>query len=1018
MTGWWVWVWMVLGAGFVTSPALAQTVGVVAPDEPAFQTTVDLFGKDHPDVQVERFADVEEAASAGVVAVVAHLADEAAAAAAAESSKSAKIPLVVTNATSRAVAKLGSSVFVADATQDRRAEHIVAYLKTVTGAGSLAIAHDAVLKDYADLVSSKASAVGIEVKTVAAWTDAPDESFMQSAFEDFDRAPTLNRRARRFARLFGAKRTQSAIDQKLGVDAIVVLGDATDSGTAVQVMRDAGVELPIFCTEAANDDAFVAEAGRDLADVHAVTTLSNDFANVRFRGFQRRFGGEPSHDHVLLYESLEFVAAAVGGQAEPTAATVLADLQDRQVADRAVEGLGGLLYVDADGVMQRDPWILLLDRGRFRPAYTQLRPVVDPRELWEASQAEEEAEPDEPQARRVLRRGLRDEEVELAKGSKVSVGGRTYHQTAVVYAGIDFFRVNEVDIGGQAFDVELYLWFRWQGEVDVDNIVFLNQINTEDALFEVVRQDLDSTTKYVAYKVKGRFLTPFDLHDFPFDSQRLPIQLSHATLDSRDLLLVVDFDRISHDEITAIYPEEWEYIGRRDASATYAPTTTYGDPAYEGLASRSEFSVYQTEIVLDRILFPYLITLFLPLAIMVGISLFVVLIPPSQFDARLTLTMTALLSVVVFHLAQGEDLPNVGYLMRADQYFMVAYLLLFVLIIKTVFVNLLVPRLPGPVITRGEWVFAIVFVPLTIVLYGTLSFDSPLEWLADRWLRPPPAEGIDTLVTPDEPTDLDDQTSAMRTAPEPEPEPVVAERDPNEIYVTCNGEVVTLSSIVVPITEKMASVEIPYTQAKAGGDQLRDCSGNFLRVSSYIAGRCEDAQATLAASAGVVDWIPGGGKKNVFKGEVRHWTDGGTEYAARTTRDTARWYHSQGLFTPVYTDGSNPSKGLEALRSQIKPGMVIWYGRSGQRYSKRSGLDKLFQSRVGIVHVGVVHSVQRDETTGEVTSYKLYHGRRPLPGEFDNGITDHPWEAWSNHPPFGNGPDPVVGWAPLLPEAS
>ena len=61
----------------------------------------------------------------------------------------------------------------------------------------------------------------------------------------------------------------------------------------------------------------------------------------------------------------------------------------------------------------------------------------------------------------------------------------------------------------------------------------------------------------------------------------------------------------------------------------------------------------------------------MPLGIMMLVSLFVEVIPPKQFEARLTLVMTALLSVVVFHLSQNDGLPNVGYLMRADQYFMV-----------------------------------------------------------------------------------------------------------------------------------------------------------------------------------------------------------------------------------------------------------------------------------------------------------------------------------------------------------
>ncbi|MEN0064834.1 MAG: hypothetical protein AAGA48_22000 [Myxococcota bacterium] len=1038
MTGWWMRVWLAWIVGIYASPAWGQTIGVIAPDDPAFNQTVDLFQTDHPDVTVKRVADAADAEANSVVAVVAHSTDDAAAEATATALKAAKIPMIASNADSADVARMGSGVFVSNATLSRRAERLVAYLKAINGVQSIGLIFDNSEAEYANIVKATAEAVGLQVPVNAGWDSAPDRAFLASSFNEFDRAPRINRRAQRFQRLFGA-RTESAIDRKLGVGAVVVLGDGEDSGKAVTGLRDAGITLPIFGTEAMATDAFVAEAGREAADVFAITTYSADFANVRARGFARRFDGTPGTDAVLLYEALELATAGVRDVRETekakespgsvTGEAIASDLASRQFADQAVEGLSGLLYFDVDGVAQRDPWMLVLDRGRFRPAYSQLRPIVDPRELWKAShsddeEAAEEPEPEPNNRRRARRRARNDVQtpVEMATGRTVKVGQRLYHRTAVVYAGIDFFRVNEVDVASQAFDVELFLWFRWQGDVDIDNITFLNQINTEDSFFQVVRQDLESPVKYICYKVKGRFLTPFDLHDFPFDQQRLPVELSHATLDSRDLMLVVDYDRLSQEEIRAIYPEEWSYVGRRDASATYAPTTTYGDPAYEGLASRSEFSVYHTEIVLDRILFPYLITLFLPLAIMIGISLFVVLIPPSQFDARLTLVMTALLSVVVFHLAQGEDLPSVGYLMRADQYFMVAYLLLFVLIIKTVLVNLLMGRLSNAMIARGEWVFAIAFIPATFLLYGTLSFDSPLEWVAERYLRPPPPEGIDTVVTPETPVsgqqaatteDGDDATAAVET-------PARIERDPNELYAKCNGETMALSTLLQPILEDMAAIEIPYTQDKTGGDQLRDCSGNFLRVSSEVANQCVDARPYLAASEGVVPWKNPPGKQNVFQGTHQKWTADGKNYEARDTRGTARWYDKQGLFTPLYHDNkqslTNASSALEAFRNTIKPGMVLWYAKSGKYFTEKYGKEPLFTRGVGIRHMGVVHSVQRDPESGDVVGYKLYHGRKDDPKAPDNDITEHKWDAWRGQPPFGNGPDPLVGWAPLLPD--
>jgi len=61
--------------------------------------------------------------------------------------------------------------------------------------------------------------------------------------------------------------------------------------------------------------------------------------------------------------------------------------------------------------------------------------------------------------------------------------------------------------------------------------------------------------------------------------------------------------------------------------------------------------VYETNIVLKRIILPYIITLFLPLLIMLIISFTLFSIPTDQFDSRISLVMTALLGVLVFHMS-------------------------------------------------------------------------------------------------------------------------------------------------------------------------------------------------------------------------------------------------------------------------------------------------------------------------------------------------------------------------------
>ena len=54
----------------------------------------------------------------------------------------------------------------------------------------------------------------------------------------------------------------------------------------------------------------------------------------------------------------------------------------------------------------------------------------------------------------------------------VVVGGTPYFLTSVVYAGIDFIRINSVDVVGQNFDLEFFMWFRWVGDnIDTSKIV-------------------------------------------------------------------------------------------------------------------------------------------------------------------------------------------------------------------------------------------------------------------------------------------------------------------------------------------------------------------------------------------------------------------------------------------------------------------------------------------------------------------------------------------------------------------
>jgi hypothetical protein len=161
------------------------------------------------------------------------------------------------------------------------------------------------------------------------------------------------------------------------------------------------------------------------------------------------------------------------------------------------------------------------------------------------------------------------------------------------------------------------------GNVDVENIAFLNGIFSEENKIEVLRKDYSKEVKYISYKVKGTYLYDYNLKNFPFDRQALPMTFAHKNKDANQIILIADTKNLSQAKIDKIYSREWEYIGRRDYSGTFSQYSTFGDPNYtqKSGAKQVDFSIYETQILLKRIFFPYLITLFIPLVLMLLISL-------------------------------------------------------------------------------------------------------------------------------------------------------------------------------------------------------------------------------------------------------------------------------------------------------------------------------------------------------------------------------------------------------------
>ncbi len=490
-----------------------------------------------------------------------------------------------------------------------------------------------------------------------------------------------------------------------GVQAIVVFGHSANGGALIKQLRERGVHLPIYGSSRVASGELLTTLGAETEDLHAAFPFMFDFGSqkaIEFRQeYEKRHDAEPNSYGLFAYDGLGLIAEAIraNGAERSAIRDYLAGLNS---PTKTYDGASGLLYFAKDGSTVRDTIMGTITGGAFHPCYEQLRVVTEKHTL-----------------------SILPEKIKL--GEVVVVDDTPFFLINVVYAGIEWYRIDQVNVKDLSFDAEFFLWLKWAGDVDIENVQFLNEVPGKGYRIEMRRTTVPAgwhggqDIKWISYRIKGTFLHPYDLHQFPFDRQEIPLLLAHKNRNANKIQIVADEANIVDRPIEAVYPQEWRYIGRRDFSTTFRYASAFGNPTYQPGEGQAPYSVYRSTMRIHRLLFPYLVTLFLPLAILIFVSLLSLLIPKEQFSTRNSLVMSSLLGVLVYHMAQARALPQVGYLMKADLYFVVAYFLIAILVLGINIVNLLVAHKHEEKASTLDRRLKEFFVVASLVAYAALT---------------------------------------------------------------------------------------------------------------------------------------------------------------------------------------------------------------------------------------------------------------------------------------------------------
>jgi hypothetical protein len=258
--------------------------------------------------------------------------------------------------------------------------------------------------------------------------------------------------------------------------------------------------------------------------------------------------------------------------------------------------------------------------------------------------------------------------------------------------------VEKVDLSESTFKMDFYLVFEYDpSKISEEEIKQFEFVNGEPSIRIVDMNYNSASSAEITYRVRGDFVSSFELGRYPFDSHNIevivefpffsePIDIEHSSLDNEGIIIV-----------------GWENEGIETRAEDYS---------YDG---ENFFSRFIVSIKIRRPLLSSILKNILPITVISSIALLTFLISPNNPSERIGLGVSTLLSATAFHLSLLGGIPPTGEFTIADGIMLSVYLLHFYSLLISVYLMRLKERED---LVRAENINkkAIIFLPLIIVL--------------------------------------------------------------------------------------------------------------------------------------------------------------------------------------------------------------------------------------------------------------------------------------------------------------
>jgi len=281
---------------------------------------------------------------------------------------------------------------------------------------------------------------------------------------------------------------------------------------------------------------------------------------------------------------------------------------------------------------------------------------------------------------------LNDPKVEIRQYTP-EVLSKLSHQIKEIKVGLHVKNFTEFDILRRHFRTNLILWFMFnpteidQSKVDqftIDNAPILKKIKKKT---KTVKDKI-----IVFYEVTADLPSVFNFKAFPFDKHRIPVIVSN------EKMLPAEFS-ISSSSSLFIVPEDLQVSDWDISSGKVAHgfrVVTLGINSDQIMASHKiAYPVSVFNLNISRTGFKVLIWIFLPIFLLLFLSLISLGIDIRDFRTYNFMSLTTLIALLLYRFVLENMSPNVNYFTISDKIYLVAVLIA----ILSFLVNLLSTRL-------------------------------------------------------------------------------------------------------------------------------------------------------------------------------------------------------------------------------------------------------------------------------------------------------------------------------------